>query len=196
MHSSYAQKLSEPETIALRRLGGRFIKELREDRGFSQATFMKAVGYSIKQYISQIETGRARIAPDQMRNWADVLRVNHRDFALMMMRFYDPETFAMIFEKDPEIFSGAAIPEFEKLLALSEAGLVEADADAERKAARLAAADREPAPDKPPARRRIGPEIEAAIRAAKAENPRLGMHKIAKSLGVGTSTVQRILGAS
>ena len=106
-----AQKLSMPETQELRRQAGKLLKHLREKAGHSQRSFSAEIGSPVYTFVSQIETGRGRVPPDQVRVWAKAFGIDARDFQLMIMRFYDPETFAVLFEDEPEIFSGGALPD-------------------------------------------------------------------------------------
>jgi transcriptional regulator with XRE-family HTH domain len=105
------QKLSSPETQELRRDAGRLLKHLREKAGHSQRTFAQAVGSPVYTFVSQIETGRGRVPPDQIRVWANAYGLEARAFLQMIMRFYDPETFAVLFEKDQAVFDGSAFPD-------------------------------------------------------------------------------------
>ena len=106
-----AQKLSAPETQELRREAGKLLKHLREKAGHSQRTFSAEIGSPIYTFVSQIETGRGRVPPDQIRVWANAYGIEAREFLLMIMRFYDPETFAVLFESEPGIFEGTALPD-------------------------------------------------------------------------------------
>ncbi|TXN07067.1 helix-turn-helix transcriptional regulator [Methylobacterium sp. WL103] len=106
-----AQKLSAPETQELRREAGKLLKHLREKAGHSQRTFSAEIGSPVYTFVSQVETGRGRVPPDQIRVWANAYGIEAREFLLMIMRFYDPETFNVLFESEPEIFTGAAFPD-------------------------------------------------------------------------------------
>jgi transcriptional regulator with XRE-family HTH domain len=108
--STNAQKLSSPETQELRKEAGKLLKHLREKAGYSQRAFSAEIGSPVYTFVSQIETGRARVPPDQIRVWADAYGIEARDFLMMIMRFYDPETFAVLFEQEPKIFDGSAFP--------------------------------------------------------------------------------------
>ncbi|TXM65492.1 helix-turn-helix transcriptional regulator [Methylobacterium sp. WL120] len=115
-----AQRLSAIETAELRRQAGHFLRRLREDRGYSQREFAALIEANVYQFISQIETGRNRIPPDQMRTWAQAFKLAPRDFSLIMMRYYDPETFASIFETEPGIYEGTDFPDFVRLVTASD----------------------------------------------------------------------------
>ena len=118
-----AQKLSASETQELRREAGKLLKHLREKAGHSQRTFSAEIGSPLYTFVSQVETGRGRVPPDQIRVWANAYGMEARDFLLMIMRFYDPETFAVLFESEPEIFSGSAFPDLSATEAVVPAAL-------------------------------------------------------------------------
>tara|TARA_B100000989_G_scaffold242501_1_gene189449 strand:- start:14 stop:187 length:174 start_codon:yes stop_codon:yes gene_type:complete len=48
-------------------------------------------------FISQIEAGRGRVPSDRLRDWAEALEMEPREFAINLMKYYDPLTFDMIF---------------------------------------------------------------------------------------------------
>jgi transcriptional regulator with XRE-family HTH domain len=94
---AHQQRLSSEEVQELRREGGRYLKELRERRGLSQRQLAAQIGAEYYTFISQLETGRGRVPPDRYRVWADALGVDVRDFVKNLMRFYDPQTFEILF---------------------------------------------------------------------------------------------------
>ncbi|AWN35784.1 helix-turn-helix domain-containing protein [Methylobacterium radiodurans] len=106
-----AQKLSSPETQELRKDAGKLLKHLREKAGHSQRSFSAEIGSPVYTFVSQIETGRGRVPPDQIRVWANAYGLEAREFLMMIMRFYDPETFAILFEDEPGVADGSAFPE-------------------------------------------------------------------------------------
>jgi transcriptional regulator with XRE-family HTH domain len=73
------------------------LQGLREASGLSQRDFAEAVGIGMYTFISQIERGRARVPPAQVRVWSEVLNVPVRDFAITLMMYYDPLTHDLIF---------------------------------------------------------------------------------------------------
>ena len=104
-----SQRLSSPEVQELRREGGRLLKRLREARGLSQRELCAMVGGGVYTFISQLETGRGRIPPDKLRVWAEALGFPPRDFTKMILPYYDPETFAILFrDEEPVVFQSAA----------------------------------------------------------------------------------------
>jgi transcriptional regulator with XRE-family HTH domain len=97
VHSS-PHKLSDAEVGVLRRDAGQWLKRLREEQGLSQRDLAEKVGVEYYTFISQVESGRGRIPPDRYRAWAKALSVPTREFAIKMMRYYDPVTYRILFE--------------------------------------------------------------------------------------------------
>ena len=91
------QKRSDLEVQELRRAGGQWLRELREQRGLSQRQLAKLVGAEYYTFISQLETGRGRVPPDRYRVWAAALGVDAAVFVRELLRFYDPVTFEILF---------------------------------------------------------------------------------------------------
>ncbi|MBP0439540.1 helix-turn-helix domain-containing protein [Tianweitania sediminis] len=91
------QGIAQDEVLRLRQEAGRWLKGKREAAGLSQRDLAKAVGIDYYTFISQIESGRGRVPPAQMRVWAEVLNIAAREFATTLMRFYDPLSYELIF---------------------------------------------------------------------------------------------------
>lgn len=96
--------LNQDGVLALRQEAGVWLRGLREAAGLSQRELAKAVGLEYYTFISQIESGRGRVPPAQTRAWAEALNMPVRDFAIELMRFYDPINHALIFG------DGASLP--------------------------------------------------------------------------------------
>ena len=82
----------------LRKAAGAWLRELRERRGLSQRQLAKLVGTEYYTFVSQLETGRGRIPPDRYLDWAKALDVEPREFVRALMRYYDPVTYAILFD--------------------------------------------------------------------------------------------------
>lgn len=95
----YTNQRQTNETKELRRLGGRWLKERRERAGLSQRQLAEILGVEYYTFISQIETGHGRIPPDRYAAWAEAIRVDLSDFVREILRYYDPVTFAILFDK-------------------------------------------------------------------------------------------------
>lgn len=74
-----------------------YLRRLRERRGLSQRELAKLVGVQYYTFISQLENGRGRIPPDSYRVWARALKVNCRSFVRVLLSFYDPITYDILF---------------------------------------------------------------------------------------------------
>jgi transcriptional regulator with XRE-family HTH domain len=81
----------------LRREGGKWLKEKREQANLSQRQLAAKVGAEYYTLISQLETGRGRVASDQYLVWSEVLGVPREEFVRAMLRFYDPVTYDILF---------------------------------------------------------------------------------------------------
>jgi transcriptional regulator with XRE-family HTH domain len=92
------RKLSVGDVAKLRRHAGHWLRGLREARGFSQRQLAAEVRVEYYTFISQLEAGRGRIPTDRYRVWAKALGVEPRDFVTKLMQFYDPITYAILFE--------------------------------------------------------------------------------------------------
>lgn len=96
-NSAALQRTGADTLPALRQEAGKWLRELRELRELSQRELAEQVGIEYYTFISQIESGRGRIPPAQMKEWAKALGVVPRRFAIEMMRYYDPYSYDMIF---------------------------------------------------------------------------------------------------
>jgi len=90
------------EMAELRKEAGMWLRELRERQGLSQRQFAERVGLEYYTFVSQIEAGRGRIPADRYQHWARALGVEARDFVRIMLKFYEPITFRILFGEDPE----------------------------------------------------------------------------------------------
>jgi transcriptional regulator with XRE-family HTH domain len=96
MHAN-PQKATTFRAHELRREGGRWLKEKREQANLSQRQLAAKVGAEYYTLISQLETGRGRVASDQYLVWAEALGIPHEEFVRAMLRFYDPVTYDILF---------------------------------------------------------------------------------------------------
>ena len=94
---AHPQQSAQHDVQKLRREAGKWLKELREARGLTQRQLAERVGVDYYTFISQLEVGRGRIPPDRYERWARALGVNPAEFVRNLLRFYDPETFRLLF---------------------------------------------------------------------------------------------------
>lgn len=101
MQNSLVTK-SESEAQALRRQAGRWLKQKREEKNLSQRQLADLLGFEYYTFISQLETGRGRIPPERYADWARALGMTPRDFVFVLMRYYDPITFSILFPEEQD----------------------------------------------------------------------------------------------
>lgn len=82
----------------LRKLGGLWLRGLREAAGLSQRQLAARLSIEAYTFVSQIENGRGRIPPAHFEIWAEALNVSLTEFAKQQLRFYDPVTYEILFE--------------------------------------------------------------------------------------------------
>ena len=97
MLAGNAQRRDDQSVQQLRREGGLWLKELRENAGHTQRSFAAIVAADYYTFISQIENGRGRVPPDKYVLWAKTLGVEPRDFVRGLMRFYAPVSYDILF---------------------------------------------------------------------------------------------------
>lgn len=101
MFSHPQQGLERDEVASLRKEGGIWLRSLRLAAGLSQRDVSRAVGLEYYTFVSQIESGRGRIPPLLVSDWAKSLNQPPRDFAIKLMRYYDPINYSLIFADYP-----------------------------------------------------------------------------------------------
>lgn len=94
---SHPQHRAGHDVQRLRQEAGLWLKGLREARGLTQRQLAAAVGVDYYTFISQVEAGRGRIPPDRYEAWANAMGIAPADFVRQLMRFYDPETYRLLF---------------------------------------------------------------------------------------------------
>jgi transcriptional regulator with XRE-family HTH domain len=99
MHG-YSQTVAALRVQELRREAGRWLRGQRERAGLSQRQLAAKVGAGYYTLISQLETGRGRVPPNDYLVWAGALNIPPEELARTLMRFYDPVTYYILFEDD------------------------------------------------------------------------------------------------
>ncbi len=97
---SHPQQRASHNVQQLRREAGRWLKELREKRKLTQRQLAEKVGVEYYTFVSQLEVGRGRIPPDRYEVWAQALEIEPAVFVKHLMRFYDPETYRLLFGEE------------------------------------------------------------------------------------------------
>lgn len=104
---THSRHVKAPEVQELRRMGGLWLKELREKRGLSQRALAELVGGEYYTFISQLETGRGRVPPQRYEEWASALGVPTAEFVRTVMKYYDPVTYGILFEDEEAVGTAA-----------------------------------------------------------------------------------------
>ena len=100
MTAKSPQNFSAPvASNELRKQAGKWLREQRCKVGLSQRELACKVNMEYYTFISQIEAGRGRVPAERFRDWAAALGIDPREFALSLMKYYDPHTFELVFEK-------------------------------------------------------------------------------------------------
>ena len=98
MLSDSRQKWPENNSPAeLRKKAGSWLRSVRCELGLSQRELAHRVNMEYYTFISQIEAGRGRVPADRLRDWSEALEIDPREFAINLMKYYDPHSFDMIY---------------------------------------------------------------------------------------------------
>jgi transcriptional regulator with XRE-family HTH domain len=76
---------------------GRWLREVREQRGLTQRELARKVRTKHHTFISQIENGRIRIPPHLYPVWAGALGLEPREFAQRLLSYHDPAAYRILF---------------------------------------------------------------------------------------------------
>ena len=93
------------DKVAARKLrieAGAFIKSLRlaHDPKLTQRALADKLKLPYYTFISQVETGTARVPPESQVAWAKALGVDPQKFAKKLLSCYDPHTYKALFQKN------------------------------------------------------------------------------------------------
>ena len=108
---AHPQQSAAHDVQKLRREAGKWLKDLRERCGLTQRQLAGRVGVEYYTFISQLEVGRGRIPPDRYERWANALHIPPADFVKQLLRFYDPETYRLLFTPPSETESACDMQE-------------------------------------------------------------------------------------
>ena len=76
---------------------GSWLRTLREAQGLSQRQLADMLDLDYYTFISQLETGRGKIPSARYRDWAKVLQQEPKAFMTILLRYYEPEAYEMLF---------------------------------------------------------------------------------------------------
>ncbi|MGI6246018.1 MAG: helix-turn-helix domain-containing protein [Pseudochelatococcus sp.] len=88
------------ETVELRQAVGQWLKRQREAAGLSQRELARILKFEYYTFISQLENGRGRIPPSRYRDYAAALGVDEKSFVKTLLMFYDPVSYAILFDDE------------------------------------------------------------------------------------------------
>lgn len=94
---AHPQQSAGHDVQKLRKDAGKWLRDMRERTGLTQRQLADLVGVEYYTFISQLEVGRGRIPPDRYERWAAALHMPPAVFVKQLMRYYDPETYRLLF---------------------------------------------------------------------------------------------------
>lgn len=87
------------QTKVLRQQAGRWLKGAREAAGLTQAELAERVGLRYYTFVSQVESGLGRLPIETQGAWAMALGQDPKEFARVLLRYYEPELFRLLFDE-------------------------------------------------------------------------------------------------
>jgi len=81
---------------------GKRLRTMREAVEKTQREVAAEVGFDYYTMVSQIENGKTRIPPSQVVSYAKALRIPPKEFAKLLMQYYDPLMFEILFTNKHE----------------------------------------------------------------------------------------------
>lgn len=82
---------------ARRKEAGQYVKSLRLEADMTQRELANILGLDYYTFISQVESGAARVPPESILAWASALNTDSAPFARRLLRHYDPHMHDAIF---------------------------------------------------------------------------------------------------
>lgn len=96
-YTKYSVTAAGQNAKVLRKKAGAYLKRLREDKKLTQTELAKRVDLEYYTFISQIETGLARVPPEKIGAFAQALGLSPKALTKELMRYYDPITYESLF---------------------------------------------------------------------------------------------------
>ncbi len=87
----------------MRRKAGYWLKKKRQAAALTQKDLANRLGLDYYTFISQIESGHARVPSSLFLAWAEALTVDGPEFARTMLEFYDPHAYQALGFESTEI---------------------------------------------------------------------------------------------
>ncbi|MBS7696787.1 MULTISPECIES: helix-turn-helix transcriptional regulator [unclassified Chelatococcus] len=98
----------DEKTKKARQQGGVWLRRLREDAGLSQRDLAKLIDIDFYTFISQVEIGKGRIPPEKYLVWSKALKVDPHEFALNIIKYYNPFLYDLLFPTGARAKAGAS----------------------------------------------------------------------------------------
>lgn len=95
---AYSKRSGEQARQNRMKAGAR-IKHLRNQAGLTQKELAEKVNQGYYTFISQVETGYARVPPEDYVRWAKALGLDTQEFVKDLLSYYEPETHSVLFPK-------------------------------------------------------------------------------------------------
>lgn len=97
MAYTHPQHGTAEEALALRKLAGAMLKEMRLAVEKTQRDVSNDCGFEYYTMISQIESGKVRVPPNVLALYARSLKVSPKFLAKELLKFYDPFTYEVLY---------------------------------------------------------------------------------------------------
>lgn len=91
----------DPEAQVRMQMAGSWLKGIRQKRGLTQQQLSVALHLKRLQNVSHIEAGYVRLPPDLFRPWSEAMGLQDRRVAMLLISFYTPDLFAILFDEAP-----------------------------------------------------------------------------------------------
>ena len=82
-----------------RRRAGTWLKGLREAAGLTQLELANRLEFKYYAFVSQVETGFARLPIDKIEGWAKAVGVDPAYFARRLLSYYEPELHRVLYDR-------------------------------------------------------------------------------------------------
>lgn len=99
MAASIHHHRTTPQAKRLRREAGEWLRGLRQKADLSQLDLAVRLGLKYYTFVSQVENGVGRVPSDLMEPWARAVGSSPAQFAKRLLRYYDPETYRLVFRR-------------------------------------------------------------------------------------------------
>jgi transcriptional regulator with XRE-family HTH domain len=83
----------------LRRQGGQWLKQMRENVGLSQKQLALQLEIEYHTLISQLECGIGRVPTHRYKDWAKAFELPVESFICDLLRYYDPDVHEILLGK-------------------------------------------------------------------------------------------------